>query len=133
MVIAGSICANAIQMGVETEYHDLAIYVYLENFFTAVSTWGMCSKQFVERCNYFRYGWNCFDFVLVWMSILDCRIVALITGTFFLRRYSLHFSERDGSPCSPFSSLFIAWGGSPREVLGSWWQERAVTYVIAVR
>ncbi len=36
--------------GVETEYHDPAIHVYLENFFTAVSTWGMCSKQFVERC-----------------------------------------------------------------------------------
>ena len=80
MVIAGSICANAIQMGVETDSPDLAIYVYLENFFTAVFTWGMCSKQFVERCNYFRNGWNCFDFVLVWMSILDCRIMALIAG-----------------------------------------------------
>eukprot|EP00746_Dinoflagellata_sp_MGD_P086712 gnl/MRDRNA2_/MRDRNA2_34347_c0_seq1.p1 gnl/MRDRNA2_/MRDRNA2_34347_c0~~gnl/MRDRNA2_/MRDRNA2_34347_c0_seq1.p1 ORF type:complete len:781 (-),score=174.89 gnl/MRDRNA2_/MRDRNA2_34347_c0_seq1:326-2668(-) len=78
-IIGASVVANAIQLGIEVDYPQYkATYTVLEHLFTIVFTLEMLTKFVELRLAYFKDGWNLADFVLVWLSILDCWILTFV-------------------------------------------------------
>lgn len=80
-IIAVAILCNAITMGVETDYPEgKAFYYVAEHIFTFIFTWEMITKIIFMKAEYFKDSWNILDFVLVWMSIMDCWILPMAVG-----------------------------------------------------
>lgn len=81
-IIGLAVVANAVQLGVEVDYpqHKDA-YAVLEHLFTVIFTLEMLVKLVELHKHYFKDPWNLIDFVLVWLSILDCWILVFVVGS----------------------------------------------------
>lgn len=81
VAINACIVLNAVQMGVETDHPQFEdVYKVTESFFTFVFSVEMFLKKYAYRCSYFKDGWNCLDFFLVWLSIIDGFILGIVLG-----------------------------------------------------
>lgn len=70
---------NGIQMGVATDHPELQhIYDVLDNCFTAIFAFEFFVKIIAFRLSYYKSGWNCFDFILTWVSIIDLWILSAL-------------------------------------------------------
>lgn len=84
-IIAISVVANAIQMGIEVDHPDPedcnpCYYVWLENIFAVIFTLEMLCKFYTERLSYFLKGWNLLDFLPVTFSVADLWLMDLLVG-----------------------------------------------------
>eukprot|EP00746_Dinoflagellata_sp_MGD_P003755 gnl/MRDRNA2_/MRDRNA2_107268_c0_seq1.p1 gnl/MRDRNA2_/MRDRNA2_107268_c0~~gnl/MRDRNA2_/MRDRNA2_107268_c0_seq1.p1 ORF type:complete len:665 (-),score=142.03 gnl/MRDRNA2_/MRDRNA2_107268_c0_seq1:62-2056(-) len=80
ILIALAVMANAIQMGVETDHPEWEdSYAICENVFNSIFVFEMMSKICFLRHRYFCVAWNCLDFLLVSLSLLDF-IIELLSG-----------------------------------------------------
>lgn len=77
--IGGTVCLNAIQLGVEMDHPEFVhAYLGLDCMFASVFGIEMILKLRDLRLKYFHDGWNLLDFGLAWMSIVDVFIFGLM-------------------------------------------------------
>lgn len=95
IVIYSAIIFNAVMMGVEVDYpakkypEKAIVYAIFENFFTALFFVEMLCKFYTERRGYFKSGWNCLDFFLVNMAVVDVWLMKALGGGGALKKFSV--------------------------------------------
>jgi hypothetical protein len=72
---------NAIQIGIEADYPHLPVWADLEHFFTAAFLTEAIVKISVLGKTYFRRTFNCVDFFLMMMGVLDSWVLSMIYYT----------------------------------------------------
>mmetsp|Transcript_119071 Transcript_119071/g.273056 ORF Transcript_119071/g.273056 Transcript_119071/m.273056 type:complete len:605 (+) Transcript_119071:95-1909(+) len=82
------ILANAVVMGLELEFsptdaefeETIVPWYILENIFAAVWFMEMTMRMYYKGCRYFSDSWNCFDFFLVVVTVVDTYLLTFIGG-----------------------------------------------------
>ena len=74
-----AVLLNALAMGIEVDHsHEFPeVFEALSHIFCAIFTVEMIVKITVERCSYFKSGWNLLDFVLVNIALVDVWLLKL--------------------------------------------------------
>eukprot|EP00746_Dinoflagellata_sp_MGD_P003909 gnl/MRDRNA2_/MRDRNA2_107569_c0_seq1.p1 gnl/MRDRNA2_/MRDRNA2_107569_c0~~gnl/MRDRNA2_/MRDRNA2_107569_c0_seq1.p1 ORF type:complete len:657 (-),score=104.41 gnl/MRDRNA2_/MRDRNA2_107569_c0_seq1:201-1919(-) len=73
-IVFSSVVLNGVQMGLQTDYSGpewAVLFTALDQIFTSVFAFEMIVKVAAHRSAYFASKWNCFDFILTWLSIFD--------------------------------------------------------------
>lgn len=86
VLVNSAVFASALQMGFQAQWagdeHWDFTWRLFENVFTAIFAVEMFMKIVVMGLRYFRDAWNCIDFLITWLSIVDAWIMPYVAPSF---------------------------------------------------